>query len=115
MLLALVMACGLSIQAAILGNGVLKAKTQAVKEKVINLRIVNMQQQKVRIALTDVTEDLTFYKKHVKNHNGFAENLDLQSLPEGRYMITVTTKDQKWQQVIRVAQEKVFFSPFRQS
>ena len=94
------------------GGGELKAITQVVEGKTINLQLINLQQQKTFIALSSADEDITFYTKTIKQHNGFSENLNLTALPEGRYVITVQTKAKTIRQVIRVNEVGVLFSNF---
>lgn len=111
--LALCLATCFAMYANTLNEGNLKATTTVVESKTIHLQVVNLQQEKAYITLSDADDDVTFYAKTVKNHNGFTENINLAALPSGRYVIEVRTKAKTIKQVVRVNEYGVLFSDFR--
>lgn len=109
----LLMVSCLVIQANSYEDGRMRVKTKVIAEKMINLRLVNLEQQKAKITLSSLDKVNTYYKESVQEHNGFAQNLDLSQVPEGKYLLTVKTKNQLLQQVLRVNEDSVYLSSFR--
>jgi hypothetical protein len=83
--------------------------TEALDYKVIKVRLVNLQQEMTIVQIQDMS-GREYYKRVIKDHNGFARRLDLKDLENGRYMLKIKQDDQEWVQVVLVADDAIRMS-----
>jgi hypothetical protein len=83
------------------GNGV-SCIIKPTGEKTFKLQLVNLKEQRATITIENLEGTTSYYREIVKNHNGYARNIDIKNLPAGKYLLTVQTKDQKITRVIAV-------------
>lgn len=62
--------------------------------------IANLEQAITRVSLTNLDTDVQHFSDVVRKHNGYSWNLNLDKLPEGRYLLAVKKGDTVRQQVL---------------
>ena len=82
--------------------------TQADDNTVV-LYMANLQQETTAVELTDL-EGNTYFTRYIKNHNGYSLKVDLEAVPQGRYILHVTQKDTQKTQVIYKGEDKLLIS-----
>ena len=90
------------------GNMVMK--TAASEEGNLILRLANLQTEVTNIRFTNLAENNLYFSKRVTKHNGYAAELDLEKLPDGRYLLEVSQKDVVLTQVIVRENNRLLFS-----
>ena len=75
----------------------------------IKVQLVNLQQETTIVKLEDLSGK-EYYKKTIKEHNGFARKLDLNDLREGRYLLKIEQDGHKWVQVVFVDEDVIRLS-----
>lgn len=85
--------------------------TQAVEAKKVVIQITNMEQQPTFLILQS-TDGAVYYRESIRGHNGHRALLDLERLPEGKYILNVRRKGEKEavSQVIRIMEGRVLVS-----
>ncbi len=107
-----VLAACLSVVAAvpalasyIAGNPEVTLYVKAVKERTVEVALVNLQQESTSIAIQSLDGKTTYFQSTVKNHNGYRKRLNLKDLSFGRYLLVVEKGGQRLQQVIVLDEE----------
>lgn len=85
----------------------LKTKVES-KSLVINL--ANLQKERSVLRLKSLSDNEVFYNRTINDHNGFSTRLNLEDLPQGRYVLEVEQKSGNMSQVLLVDQEKIMVS-----
>ncbi len=88
-----------------------KITSETVDYKAIKLQLVNLQKETTVVKLEDMS-GTEYYKRIVKDHNGFARRLDLNELDNGRYMLKIERNGQEWVQVVLVEDDGIRLSGF---
>ena len=83
--------------------------TQAVEAKKVMVHLANLDEQPTQIMLMG-TFGKVYYKEFIRKHNGHRALLDLEQLPDGRYILSARQKDETKSQVIRITEGKVLVS-----
>jgi len=112
MMLLLGLTFSISLSATTNPDGSMIARTKVVKEKTINLQLLNLKQQETQVTLTDLYENEKFYGTVIRKHNGFVKQLNLKKLKDGNYLIKVKSGDETLQQVVRIRGNDIMFSRF---
>ncbi|MFK7933794.1 MAG: hypothetical protein AB8G22_09800 [Saprospiraceae bacterium] len=84
--------------------------TTVAQNKMIHLKINNLNQAATRVYLTDLQEEMEYFAKRIRKHNGFSKVLDLSELPNGRYLLKVQNKSGVQQQIILIRDQMVVTS-----
>jgi len=87
----------------------LKFRSETVDYRTIKVQLINLQKALTTVTLKDI-DGKEYYRKVIKNHNGFARKLDLDGLDNGRYILAVEQNDEKWVQVVLVDDDKIRLS-----
>ncbi|MEM6397386.1 MAG: hypothetical protein AAF741_13645 [Bacteroidota bacterium] len=66
----------------------------------LNLRLTNLQQETTFVNLSTIDGDEVFFTERIAKHNGYAVGLQLDDLPDGRYLLTVKKGDTVKHQVV---------------
>lgn len=74
-------------------------KVEAVNESHLTLHLANLQQETTVLRILDF-DGATYLRKTITEHNGYALDINLEDLPEGRYLLRVNQKDSQVDQVI---------------
>lgn len=111
LLLSLTMATTFAMANTVLpeATGKVIIRTKTVGEKAVRVHLANLQQSVTVVKLENIAGD-EFFKEVVKNHNGYAADLNLNAVPEGRYVLKVTQDGEEWAQVIRVDNNGIYLS-----
>ena len=104
--------CGLGLSAATLPAGedgpTVRSTTDGHQ---LTLRLYNLEQKTAEVEITPLTNGTdVLYAEQVKAHNGFAQQINLSELPNGRYLLTVKHEEQTYRQVVRVTPAGVIVS-----
>ena len=89
--------------------GRLSLCARAIEGKMVVIQLVNLAEQPTFLSLRNTYGDL-YYKESIRKHNGHRALLDLNKLPEGRYILSVSQKGMKKTQVIRVSEGQILVS-----
>ncbi len=81
-------------------------RVEKSKEKVVDVRLLNLQQKLTYISITTLNGADTFFRESVNNHNGYTKRFDLSDLLPGKYILTVKQGDKKIRQVIVIDAEQ---------
>jgi hypothetical protein len=73
-----------------------------VAEGGLEVLIANLQRETATITLTSLTTKRELFKDHIRKHNGYSYNLNLDELHHGRYILAVKKGDTVRKQVILV-------------
>lgn len=74
-------------------------KTHTVDNTHLVLQLVNLQQLKTVVSLSDFA-GTTYSRQTITDHNGYKVSMDLEQLPEGRYILLVSQNGQQMKQVV---------------
>lgn len=74
-------------------------KVEAVDQNTLLLHLANLQLETTVISIQDF-EGTTYFRQTVAKHNGYAANINLEALPEGRYLLRIDRKDGQIDQVL---------------
>ncbi len=74
----------------------------------IEVQLANLQQQTTRIALQDL-EGTVWFSESVSKQNGYSKKLDLNGMPEGRYLCLVQHPEGRQARAFRLHQGEVQF------
>ncbi len=83
---------------------------KSVDGKSFVLKLANLQKQRTNVIIDDLSEPNTLFYKRLKNHNGFAQRINLADLEDGRYKITIQQGDEQWIKVLRIEDDQLMFS-----
>lgn len=79
----------------------------------LEIILANLQKARTTLKLADLDRDRLVYEDVVRNHNGYSYNLNLDKLPKGRYLLSVTKGNAVRQQVLVIADHGVMCSEWR--
>jgi hypothetical protein len=82
---------------------------ETVDQNHLILQLANLQQETTVISLQDF-EGNTYFRQTVTKHNGYAANINLEALPEGRYLLRINRKDSQIDQVVVKNEDTLFVS-----
>ena len=108
-ILGLLMILPLTISAELMPNPNLKVRSEVKAEKQIKVLLVNMMKVPTKVTITSMEGERILYEM-VRDHNGYSFDIDLSQLPNGRYLLEVSQKDEERSQVIRIDNGKVLLS-----
>lgn len=74
-------------------------KVEAVDQSHLTLHLANLQQEMTVLRILDF-DGAVYLRKTITEHNGYALNINLEDLPDGRYFLRVTQKGSQVDQVI---------------
>jgi len=86
-----------------------KVKTKAVEQKSIAVQLYNLGEEATTLEV-ESRDGTLYYQKRIKGQNGFGIVLNLESLPEGAYMLSVNRKEGVQTQIFRITEEGVLLS-----
>lgn len=73
---------------------------KAVKERTVEVALLNLQKEKTDITIQSLDGKRTFYSNTIKQHNGFRKRLNFRNLDYGKYLLVVEQNGEKRTQVI---------------
>lgn len=83
-----------------------KIVSKVIDLKALKVQLVNLQKETTIVKLEDMS-GTEFYRRTIKDHNGFARRLDLNQLDNGRYMLKIEQGSKQWVQVVLVDDDQV--------
>lgn len=89
-------------------------KVETVDQNHLKLHLANLLQETTVISIQDF-EGTTYFRQTITDHNGYAANINLEALPEGRYLLRVTQKDNQIDQVVLKGEDTLFVSQAKAS
>jgi hypothetical protein len=78
-----------------------RIKSEVADYMSIKVQIINLQKETAVVKIEDLSGK-EYYKRTIKDHNGFVRKLDLNALSKGRYLLKIEQGDQEWIQVVFV-------------
>jgi len=66
----------------------------------LEVKLANLEQEVTKISLTNLDQDKLYFSDVVRKHNGYSWNINLDQLPEGRYLLSVDKGDTLRRQVL---------------
>ncbi|MCB9289614.1 MAG: hypothetical protein H6560_20080 [Lewinellaceae bacterium] len=90
-------------------GGDITVKTRTVEAKSIAVQLYNLDKENTLLQVKDQQGNV-YFEKSIHNHNGFSMILDLESLPEGTYLLSVNREDGNKTQVVRVMDNRLLLS-----
>lgn len=88
----------------------IKITTEALEGTSFRLLIINLQQETTAIKIESLDEAVTYFQEYVKDHNGYAKRIDLQKVPEGKYLLKVIHANKEMVKVIRKEGGQLYIS-----
>ena len=79
----------------------------------LEITLANLQKTRTTVKLENLDLDKLVYSDIVRNHNGYSYNLNLNNLPNGRYLLSVTKNNAVRQQVLVIADHGVMCSDWK--
>lgn len=76
-------------------------RVKPIESKSFQVTLANLKKTTTSISLTNLS-GTTFFKETIKKHNGYSKKLNLNKLPNGRYVLTVKQNGEKYSKVIYV-------------
>jgi hypothetical protein len=73
-------------------DGKIILETTVTDFKVIKLHLANLQKAKTQVTVESLSGE-KLLEEVIEKHNGYQANLNLKDLPNGRYILKVTTAD----------------------
>lgn len=89
-------------------------KVETVDQSHLFLHLANLQQETTTLTLQDF-DGTTYYRQTITEHNGYAVNINLEALPEGRYLLRVSQKGSQVDQVVLKGEDVLFVSQSKAS
>lgn len=84
-------------------------KVETVDHNHLVLHLANLLQETTEVSIQNF-EGTTYFRQTITDHNGYAANLNLEALPEGRYLLRVNSKDSQIDQVLVKGEGTLFVS-----
>ncbi len=91
-------------------TGDVQLKSKVADNHSIQFHVFNLEQQWTLIELRSLDGSETYFQEHVTRHNGFLRRLNLESLPYGRYLLSVTQNDDLLSQVVVKKGDRIMLS-----
>lgn len=88
----------------------LQVKSKVVENQSIVVQLFNLQQELTTMSIISMDGKTTYCKKFVKDHNGYSWKIDLEEMPEGRYVLEVQQGDTVKKQVMLIRSDNVQLS-----
>lgn len=85
-------------------------RTEVVDDYALKLRLANLQQEVTKVEIKHLTRGTSYFTDYIRNHNGYATLIDLEKLPQGKYVLEITQRDESRTVVIRVNKYGLFIS-----
>ncbi|MTB53388.1 DUF3244 domain-containing protein [Lewinella sp. W8] len=79
----------------------------------LEITLANLEKTRTTLKLENLDQEKVVYSDIVRNHNGYSYNLNLNKLPKGRYLLSVTKNNTVRQQVILIADHGVMCSEWK--
>jgi hypothetical protein len=79
----------------------------------LEVTLANLEKTRTTLKLEDLDRDKVVYSHMVRNRNGYSYNLNLDKLPEGRYLLSVTKNNTVRQQVLVIAAHGLMCSDWK--
>ncbi len=90
----------------------LQARTKVIEDAKVQVQLYNLQQQRTTLAITDLDEEVSYYKTTISRHNGFAKILDVSELSNGRYLLKVNNGSTTLKEIMKVDDNRILLSGF---
>ncbi|MCO6476468.1 MAG: hypothetical protein J5I94_07595 [Phaeodactylibacter sp.] len=103
------LAISLPVRANVNPFDLIKFCTKQVEAKKVVVELANLAQQPTSILLKSTFGEV-YYKDHIRKHNGHRALLDLEQLPEGRYILSVIQKGETKSQIIKITKDRLLVS-----
>ncbi len=103
------LAVALPVRANVNPVDVIQFCTKRVEAKKVVVELANLAQKPTSILLKSTYGEV-YYKDFIRKHNGHRALLDLEQLPEGRYILSVTQKGETKSQVIKITKDRLLVS-----
>jgi hypothetical protein len=81
-----------------------------VEAKNLVVNVANLQKERSVLRLKSLRDNDVLYSKTITDHNGFCTRLNLEGLPQGRYVLELEQKSGNMNQVVVVDQESIVVS-----
>lgn len=85
-------------------------RTNVVDDYALQLRLANLQQEVTRVEIKHMTRKIAYFTDVIRNHNGYAAQIDLSDLPQGRYLLEISQQNESRKVVLRVNEHGLFVS-----
>ena len=94
--------------AALPGDNIIM-KTEAVDANTIKVLLANLERERTSLTIESLTGK-TYYSDNIVKHRGYLLKLDVEDLPNGRYLLKVKQKDEMISQIIVVRDNTILIS-----
>lgn len=81
-------------------------RVKPTETKAIQITLANLQQTTTNLALKNL-DGKVYYYDTIRKHNGYGKNLNLDKVPQGRYLLTVWQKDTEVTSVVVVGKDEI--------
>ena len=85
-------------------------KSEMTRETVVNVRLFNLQELTTTMRITDLDGKVSYFQEIIRQHNGFTQNIDMDKMADGRYLLQIEQGDSVKQQVIVISDRQVMLS-----
>lgn len=90
-------------------DGNILLKVSQIDENILLLQVANLQQEATKVSLRDLAGNV-YYTYRIKDHNGYAMKVNIESIPEGRYILSIHQKDESKSQIIYKTEDQILLS-----
>ena len=90
----------------------LQARTKVIENTKVQVQLYNLQEQRTTFEITDMEEEVSYYKTTISKHNGFAKILDVSELSDGRYLLKVDNGTTTLKEIMKVDDKRILLSGF---
>lgn len=76
----------------------------------INLLFSNLQQETTTVNLSNIDGEDVYFTEYIRDHNGYNMSLQMDELPDGKYLLTIKKGDTIKNQVIVIQYGDILLS-----
>ncbi len=84
-------------------------KTEAIDANTIKVLLANLEWERTKLTIESLSGK-TYYVDNIVKHRGYLLKLDVEDLPNGRYLLKVSQDDEMISQVIVVRDKAILLS-----
>lgn len=84
-------------------------KTKTIDAKTIKILLANLEKEKTLVTIESLNGK-AYFRERIFKHNGYLLQINMEKLPEGRYLLKVRNDEREITQVIVVKKEQILLS-----
>lgn len=81
-------------------------RVKVVDAKIFQINLANLQKETTNVKLTNL-RGTTYFKETIRNHNGYGKKINIDQIPNGRYVLTITHNKSSVTKVIYIDDDAI--------